>query len=147
MSRRILVTGGAGFIGSHLVDRLVAAGDRVTVVDDLSRGRSGWVAAGAELHQADVRDRRALAQIVSKTAPDVVVHLAALHFIPDVDGAPEVAWAVNVDGTDALLDALRRRPPNLLLFASTGAVYPGRAGPIAETLPAEPFDTYGRTKL
>jgi UDP-glucose 4-epimerase len=70
-----------------------------------------------------------------------------MHFIPSVDGAPDLAWDVNVNATRTLLDALARRPPELLLFASTAAVYPDRRGPIAETCPPEPFDLYGRTKL
>lgn len=145
--RRIFVTGGAGFIGSHLVERLVAAGERVAVVDDLSRGRREWLHPDAELHEADVRDGDALERAIVQAAPDVVVHLAAMHFIPAVDGAPELAWDVNVNATRTLLEALAHEPPELLLFASTAAVYPDRRGPIAETCPPEPFDLYGRTKL
>jgi UDP-glucose 4-epimerase len=79
--------------------------------------------------------------------PEVVVHLAALHFIPAVDGAPELARQVNVDGTRNLLAALASKPPKLLLFASSAAVYPDRAGPIPESCPPEPLDVYGKTKL
>jgi UDP-glucose 4-epimerase len=147
MPRRILVTGGAGFIGSHLVERLVTAGERVTVVDDLSRGRREWLHPGAELHEVDVREADALSHTIAAAALDVVVHLAAMHFIPAVDGAPELAWDVNVNATRTLLDALAPRPPELLLFASTAAVYPNTRGPIAETCPPEPFDLYGETKL
>jgi UDP-glucose 4-epimerase len=145
--RRVFVTGGAGFIGSHLVERLVSAGDSVTVADDLSRGRREWIHPDAELHEADVRDGDALRRAVAQGSPEIVVHLAAMHFIPSVDGAPDLAWDVNVNATRTLLDALARRPPELLLFASTAAVYPDRRGPIAETCPPEPFDLYGRTKL
>jgi UDP-glucose 4-epimerase len=147
MPRRILVTGGAGFIGSHLVERLVAAGERVSVIDDFSRGRREWLHAEAELHEVDVRDGDAVVRAIAQAAPDVVVHLAAMHFIPAVDGAPELAWDVNVNATRTLLDALAHHPPELLLFASTAAVYPETRGPIAETCPPEPFDFYGETKL
>jgi UDP-glucose 4-epimerase len=147
MRRRILVTGGAGFIGSHLVERLVTAGERVAVVDDLSRGRREWVHAEAELHEVDVRDRDAVVRPIAQAAPDVVVHLAAMHFIPAVDGAPELAWDVNVNATRTVLDALTHRPPELLLFASTAAVYPDTRGPIPETCLPAPFDLYGETKL
>ncbi len=147
MSKSVLVTGGAGFLGSHLVDRLVAAGERVAVVDTLSRGRRSWIHEEAELHELDVRDGPALARALAQTAPEIVVHLAALHFIPAVDGAPELAWDVNVSGTQALLDALERRPPELLLFASTAAVYPERRGPIDEACEPGPLDLYGKTKL
>jgi UDP-glucose 4-epimerase len=145
--RRVLVTGGAGFLGSHLVERLVAAGERTALVDSLVRGRRSWIHEDAELYEVDIRDGPALRRSVGEAAPDVVVHLAALHFIPAVDGAPELAWDVNVNGTKTLLEALARRPPELLLFASTAAVYPDRRGPIDETCPPDPPDVYGRTKL
>jgi UDP-glucose 4-epimerase len=147
MARRIFVTGGVGFIGSHLVERLVTAGERVAVVDDLSRGRREWLHPDAELHEADVRDAGALRGAIAQVAPDVVVHLAAMHFIPSVDGAPDLAWDVNVNATGTLLAALAHRPPELLLFASTAAVYPDTRGPIDETCPPQPFDLYGQTKL
>jgi UDP-glucose 4-epimerase len=147
MSRRILVTGGAGFIGSHLVERLVAAGERTAVIDDLSRGRREWLSPGAELRELDLRDAAALRQAVEQLAPEVVVHLAALHFIPAVEGAPELARDINVSGTTILLEALAARPPELVLFASTAAVYPDRRGPVAESCAPGPIDLYGGTKL
>ena len=147
MTRPILVTGGAGFIGSHLVERLVAGGRRVHVADDLSRGRTEWLADGVDLHQLDIRDAAGLRRVVARVLPEAVVHLAAMHFIPDVDGAPELARGVNVEGTRALLDALYDSRPERLVFASTAAVYPDRAGPIAETCPPAPLDVYGQTKL
>ena len=147
MSRRILVTGGAGFIGSHVVERLVEAGAHVAAVDNLSRGRRDWLHPDAELHELDVRDGDAFRRAVGHAAPDAVAHLAAMHFIPAVDGAPELAWDVNVNATRTLLDALVQRPPELLLFASTAAVYPDCRGPIDESCKPQPFDTYGRTKL
>jgi UDP-glucose 4-epimerase len=147
VSKSVLVTGGAGFVGSHLVERFVGAGERTALVDTLSRGRREWIHEGAELHELDIRDGPALRRAVAQAAPEIVVHLAALHFIPAVDGAPELAWDVNVNGTKTLLETLARRPPELLLFASTAAVYPDRRGPIDETCPPDPPDLYGRTKL
>jgi UDP-glucose 4-epimerase len=147
MARHVLVTGGAGFIGSHLVERLVAAGERVSVVDDLSRGRRSWLHPEADLHQLDLRDRAAMRYAVKQLGADVVVHLAGMHFIPAVEKAPELARDVNVSGTQTLLAALAPRPPRLLLFASTAAVYPDRRGPIDEACAPEPLDLYGTTKL
>jgi UDP-glucose 4-epimerase len=147
MPGRTLVTGGAGFIGSHLVERLVVAGASVAVIDDLSRGRREWLHREAELHELDVRNGDKLRDVVVQARPDVVVHLAAMHFIPAVDGAPELAWDVNVNATRLLLAALTQRPPELLLFASTAAVYPDSRGPISESCPPQPIDLYGRTKL
>jgi UDP-glucose 4-epimerase len=147
LKKSILVTGGAGFVGSHLVERFVAAGERTALVDTLSRGRREWVHEDADLRELDIRDGPALRRVVAAVAPEIVVHLAALHFIPAVDGAPELAWDINVNGTQTLLEALEARPPELLLFASTAAVYPDRSGPIDETCPPDPPDLYGRTKL
>jgi UDP-glucose 4-epimerase len=146
-SRRILVTGGAGFVGSHLVELLVEAGDQVVVVDDLSRGDRAWLHPQADLHEMDVRDGTGLRRVLPQIRPDVVVHLAAMHFIPAVDDAPGLARDINVGGTRALLDALALRPPQVLVFASTAAVYPDRAGPIGEWCPPDPIDVYGETKL
>jgi UDP-glucose 4-epimerase len=147
MPKSVLVTGGAGFLGSHLVERLVAAGERASLVDTLSRGRRSWIPEEAQLHELDIRDGPALERAVDQAAPEVVVHLAAMHFIPAVDGAPTLAWDVNVNGTQTLLEALAPRPPELLLFASTAAVYPDRRGPIDETCEPDPPDLYGKTKL
>jgi UDP-glucose 4-epimerase len=144
MARKILVTGGAGFIGSHLVKRLDA--DRVDVIDDLSRGSRAWLPPETVLHTIDIRDADAVQRVVSGLLPNVVVHLAALHFIPEVDGAPEMAREVNVSGTRNLLQALVAEPPEVLLFASTAAVYPDRYGPIPESCPVAPIDLYGTTK-
>ena len=147
MPKSVLVTGGAGFLGSHLVERLVAAGERTSLVDTLSRGRRSWIHEDAQLHELDIRDGPALERAVARITPEIVIHLAAMHFIPAVDGAPELAWDVNVNGTQTLLDALTQRPPELFLFASTAAVYPDRRGPIDETCEPRPLDLYGRTKL
>jgi UDP-glucose 4-epimerase len=145
--KRVLVTGGAGFLGSHLVDRFVVAGERTALIDTLTRGSRAWIHADAALHEVDIRDGPALRRVVTETAPEIVVHLAALHYIPAVDGAPELAWDINVNGTQTLLEALDHRPPELLLFASSAAVYPDRRGPIDETCAPDPPDLYGRTKL
>jgi UDP-glucose 4-epimerase len=144
---RIVVTGGAGFIGSHLVERLVAAGEDVVVLDDLSRGHREWLPPRTELHELDIGDRGSLKKTLPVIAPKTVVHLAAMHYIPAVEDAPTLAEEVNVTGTNVLLEALVARPPEVLLFASTAAVYPDRAGPIAESCVPEPIDLYGRTKL
>jgi UDP-glucose 4-epimerase len=146
MSRRILITGGAGFIGSHLVERLVRQGDDVHVLDDLSKGRREWLPEGLPIHRTDLRDPGPVRRVVTDVVPNVVMHLAALHFIPAVDGAPALAWQINVEGTRALLDALVERPPQVVLFTSTAAVYPDRSGPISEACPVAPLDLYGRTK-
>jgi UDP-glucose 4-epimerase len=143
---RVLVTGGAGFVGSHLVEQLLVTGGEVTVLDDLSRGNRDWI-KDAELVVADIRDRERVAEIVRELSPDLVVHLAALHFIPAVDDAPELAHEINVEGTQSVIDALGAYGPRRVVFASTAAVYPLHEGPIPETVDPGPIDIYGRTKL
>ena len=141
-----LVTGGAGFIGSHLVEQLISDYD-VHVVDNLSRGRREWVPAEASLHEADLLDQDGLTRIVERIRPDLVAHLAAMHFIPAVDSAPQQAREVNVRGSANLLRALTSTPPALALFASSAAVYPDVPGPISESTQPLPIDVYGETKL
>ena len=130
-----------------MVERLLAVGaGELHVLDDLSRGRREWVPQGVCLHQVDLRQIDPLRRAVALIHPDVVLHLAALHFIPQVDEAPELAWQINVQGTQNLLGALSTRPPAVLLFASTAAVYADLADPIPETSPVAPSDLYGETK-
>jgi UDP-glucose 4-epimerase len=145
--RHVLVTGGAGFVGSHLCDRLVADGVRVSVLDNLSRGKREWVPEGVTIYQVDVRDGAGVAAVFADSRPDTIAHLAALHFIPAVDNAPDLAEAINVGGTRNVLDAARAHPPERLLFASTAAVYANLSEPLSEELAPAPIDLYGRTKL
>ena len=145
MARNILVTGGGGFIGSHLVERLEA--DRVDVIDSLSRGNRDWLPPEALLHAIDIRSPADVQRAVGQALPNVVVHLAALHFLPEVDGAPQLAWEVNVEGTRNLLEALVDKPPDLFLFGSTAAVYQDQQGAMPESSPVNPVDVYGRTKV
>ena len=106
-----LVTGGAGFIGSNLVDALLARGDEVTVVDDLSTGRrsnlDGALAAGAELVELDIRDAAALAALAGERRPETVFHLAAQIDVRKSLEDPAFDAAVNVGGTANVLDAAR----------------------------------------
>jgi UDP-glucose 4-epimerase len=143
----VLVTGGAGFVGSHLVDALVLSGCRVSVLDDLSRGRREWLPVGVRLYEVDICDRIAVHEAVRDANAGAVAHLAAMHFIPQVDDAPDLARQINVVGTENLVRALTEAPPNRLLFASTAAVYPDLRTRISERVEPAPIDLYGRTKL
>jgi len=143
----ILVTGGAGFIGSHLTERLSDRGASLVVVDDLLAGRREHVPEDTEFHERDVRSDD-FAETVRDTAPDAIVHLAALHHIPYCNDHPEEAFEVNAMGTRNLLEAVRDIE-NLrqVVFASTAAVYEPGEGPHHETDDPGPIDIYGRTKL
>ncbi len=152
---RALVTGGAGFIGSNLVDALLARGDEVTVVDDLSTGRRGnldsALAAGARLVELDIREAVALTEAVTAAQPEVVFHLAAQIDVRKSLADPAFDAAVNVGGTANLLEAMRAAEAPRIVFVSTGgAIYGEGAGkqlPLDEGAPIEPFSAYGQSKF
>jgi UDP-glucose 4-epimerase len=152
---KALVTGGAGFIGSNLVDALLARGDTVTVVDDLSTGRrenlDGALAAGAELAELDIREAASLAELVAKAQPEVVFHLAAQIDVRKSLADPAFDAGINVGGTANLLEAMRAVGSPRLVFVSTGgAIYgegEGKRLPLGEDAPIEPFSAYGQSKF
>jgi len=152
---RALVTGGAGFIGSNLVDALLARGDEVTVVDDLSTGRrenlEQGLAAGAQLVEADIRDRERLEGIAREHAPEVVFHLAAQIDVRKSIADPAWDASINVGGTANVLDAARASNARRLVFSSTGgAIYgegEGQELPLAEDAPLAPEAPYGQSKF
>lgn len=140
------MTGGAGFVGSHVAERLASAAI-VSVLDDFSRGRSDWLPTEVDaVYRVDVRDRAGVFAAFADFRPTCVVHLAAVHFIPAVDGAPQTAEAINVAGTKNISDAVTQHAVEQVLFASSGAVYPDCDGPLSEEHPIAPIDLYGRTK-
>jgi UDP-glucose 4-epimerase len=150
-----LVTGGAGFIGSNLVDALLARGDAVTVVDDLSTGRrenlEAALAAGAELVERDIRDSAAVADAVASAAPETVFHLAAQIDVRKSVADPAFDASINVGGTANLLEAARRSGARRFVFVSTGgAIYgegEGQARPLREDAPIAPLSAYGQSKF
>jgi UDP-glucose 4-epimerase len=145
---RVLVTGGAGFIGSNLVDALLARGDDVAVVDDLSTGHRENVSAGARLHHADVRDGAALRALVASLAPEVVFHLAAQIDVRRSVADPAFDARVNVEGTVNLLEAARAARVRRFVNSSTGGAIYGDADvvPTPETAPARALSPYGQSK-
>jgi UDP-glucose 4-epimerase len=124
---RALVTGGAGFIGSHLVDALSDRGDEVALVDHLRRSPRPWLAAalqrGARLHVADVRDLKALRRAFDASRPEVVMHLAAQTDVRRSVADPGFDAQVNVAGTVSVLEAAREVGAKRVLLASTAATY------------------------
>jgi len=151
---RALVSGGAGFIGSHLVDALVARGDEVTVVDDLSTGRGENIAEamarGARLVSADVADAAAIARIFAEAQPELVFHLAAQVDVRISVGRPGFDARVNVEGTVNVLEAAREAGAGGFVLASSCAVYGEPATddvPLSEAAPLRPGSPYGQAKL
>jgi UDP-glucose 4-epimerase len=148
---KALVTGGAGFIGSHLADALVAGGHEVHVVDDLSSGRQEnlehALERGAELHVDDVTDAAWMIDLAAIIRPDVVFHLAAQIDVRRSVDDPAFDAGVNVAGTAAVLDAARRSGAGRVVLASTAAVYghPDEI-PTTEDSPVAPVSPYGASK-
>lgn len=151
MTRRALITGGAGFIGSHVADRFLREGWTVQIVDDLSNGKRENVPAAAELHVLDVRSPEAAA-VVEQGGFGVIVHLAAQMDVRRSVADPTFDASVNVLGTLNLVEALRRSQSpaaTRFVFASTGGALYGDLAtpPNAESTPKEPDSPYGIDKL
>jgi UDP-glucose 4-epimerase len=144
---RVLVTGGAGFIGSHLVDALVGRGDEVAVVDDLSAGRPGRTDEGVALHKVSVAEADLVEAVVVDWAPELICHLAAQIDVRTSVSQPSADAEANVVGTINVLEAARAVGARVL-FCSTGGVLYGRDAPIPsleDVLPL-PESPYGVAK-
>jgi UDP-glucose 4-epimerase len=148
---RVLVTGGAGFIGSHLVDALLDRGAEVTIVDHLRRSPRPWLAEamrrGAQLHVVDVQDLTTMRGAFGVAQPEVVMHLAAQVDVRRSVLDPAHDAQVNVAGTVSVLEAAREVGTRRVMLASTAAVYgdPDRI-PTAEHAPTAPLSPYGTSK-
>jgi UDP-glucose 4-epimerase len=143
---RAVVTGGAGFIGSHLVDALAARGDDVLALDDLSKGRRARVEA--PFTETDIRDAAALAEVVAAQRPDVILHLAAQADVRRSVADPAADAAVNVTGTINVLQAARAGGARVVFASTGGAIYGEDAmRPTPETAVCEPEAPYGTAKL
>jgi UDP-glucose 4-epimerase len=150
---KTLVTGGAGFIGSNLVDALVARGDDVAVIDNLSTGKrenlDQAVASGAELIELDVRDAQAVADAVERVGPEAIFHLAAQIDVRKSVADPALDSRVNVEGTINVLSAAQASGVRRLVNTSTGgAIYgEGQILPAPEDHPVAPESPYGLSKF
>lgn len=145
---RILVTGGAGFIGSHLVDALVTRGDEVTVIDDLSTGNRGNVHPDARFEETDVADADAIRRAFLGSSIDAVLHTAGQASIARSFANPRADLDVNVGGTLNVLAACAESNVPRLVYASSMTVYGEPSTlPVEETAPCLPVSNYGVTKL
>jgi UDP-glucose 4-epimerase len=145
---RVLVTGGAGYIGSHFVQLLVERGVEVGVVDSLISGYRDAVPEGVPFFQGEVGDQRFMAETLSHLHPDAVVHFAGLIQVGESVTRPDLYWAGNVAQSLTLLDAVTAAGVRAFVFSSTAAVYgEPRTALIDETHPLEPINPYGMTKL
>lgn len=148
---RVLVTGGAGFIGSHIVDQSIAAGHEVAIVDNLweeGGGKTQNINPRATFYRADVTDETALARIFDEVHPEVVSHQAAQHSVAISTRIPQFDARVNVLGLLNVLTNCTRVGTRKIVFASSGATYGTPASlPITEETPQRPESPYGITKL
>ncbi|GAA3448530.1 UDP-glucose 4-epimerase GalE [Dactylosporangium matsuzakiense] len=146
---RWLVTGGAGYIGAHVVAALQEARVECIVIDDLSTGQAARVPFGVPLLRADVRDAAAVLDVVRRHRPDGIIHLAARKDVAESTAHPLRYYRDNLDGLRAVLAAVAAtEETRSVLFSSSAAVYgTPRRSPVREEDPAEPENAYGRTKL
>ena len=143
-----LVLGGAGYIGSHMVDSLLQAGRDVVVVDNLLTGHRKSVPAGVPFYEVDIRDKDAMRDIFKKDQIDQVVHFAASSIVPESMEKPLLYFDNNVGGMIALLEVMLEFNVKQIVFSSTAATYgmPDES-PIKETTPQNPINPYGQSKL
>jgi UDP-glucose-4-epimerase GalE len=145
--RRILVTGGAGYIGSHTVRLLLDQGYDVSVVDDLSKGFKHNVPSG-RLNRLNLLDTSALAELIRQHRPEAVIHFAAFIAVGESMREPARYFENNVCGSLSLLNAMVQNGVRHLVFSSTAAVYGNpHATPIEETFPIQPVNAYGESKV
>ena len=141
----VLVTGGAGFIGSHVAEALVARGKDVVVLDDLSSGKRENLPEGAELVEGDIREPQD--ELFAGVKPDVCFHLAAQADVRVSVARPEHDARINVIGTINLLEAAREHGTQLVFSSTGGAIYGECDGPAPEDAPRQPLAPYGTSKL
>ena len=145
---KILVLGGAGYIGSHTVYELIKKGENVIIIDNLETGHIEAVHPKAKFYKGDIRDRKFLDSVFEKEKIDAVIHFAANSLVGESMVNPLKYYDNNMCGTKVLLEAMVAHKMNKIVFSSTAATYgePERI-PIVETDKTEPTNTYGETKL
>jgi UDP-glucose 4-epimerase len=141
----LLLTGGAGYVGSVLAARLLSGGHEVSVLDDLSTGHPDAVPAGAQLVRGDVR---AAGRYFQDHHVDAVLHLAAKSLVADSVADPSAYWHQNLGGMVALLEVMHSAQTRCIVFSSTAAAYgEPESLPITESAPPRPANAYGGSKL
>lgn len=145
---KVLVTGGAGFIGSHVVEALLKAGDTVAVLDDLSTGKKEWVHPKARFFEGSITDPKTVERVMEEVQPEVIHHLAAHKDVRVSVNQPAHDAAVNVSGTLNVLTTPQARKLKQIVFASSAAVYGDTPQvPVPESAPLHPQSPYGISKL
>ncbi|GAO99202.1 UDP-glucose 4-epimerase GalE [Fructobacillus ficulneus] len=144
----VLVLGGAGYIGSHMVRRLLDQGQDVVVVDNLVKGHRGALAPEAKFYEVDIRDKEALSAVFEKENIESVVHFAAFSIVPESVAEPLMYFDNNTAGMVTLLEVMKEHDVKKIVFSSTAATYGNPVNiPIKETDPQNPINPYGESKL
>lgn len=147
----VLVTGGAGFIGSHLQDRLLEQGHTVTVVDNLRTGKRDHINKRATFYQVDIRDRDRLGKVIKDIQPQVIFHLAAQNHVPSSLNDPRTDQEINIGGMINLMEAARDTRVEKVVYSNTGGALYGEVAPehlpVEEDQPTYPTSFYGLSKL
>ena len=145
---KILVTGGAGFIGSAVIAHLQKFNHEIFVIDNLSFGNRKFINIDDNhFFLADILDEQTIDKIIGQIKPDYIIHLAAVHFIPYCNQHPYESSNINIRGTMHILKAAKKHKPQKVFFASTAAVYPIYDHAVSETHITGPMDIYGLSKL
>jgi UDP-glucose 4-epimerase len=146
---KVLITGGAGFIGSAIIPELKKFGYEIYVIDNLSFGKREFIdIPDSNFFHADIRNNAPIQEIFKNVQPGVIIHLAAVHFIPYCNEHPFESADINIRGTINVLNACKNiQSVKKFFLASTAAVYPIINEPISETIPPQPLDIYGLSKL
>jgi UDP-glucose 4-epimerase len=145
---KTLVTGGAGFIGCAVIEKLQREGHEVFVLDNLSFGKREFISVpDSHFFLTDIRDQQGVEKVFSSVKPEIVIHLAAVHFIPYCNEHPFESSDINIRGTIHVLEACKKHGVNQVFFASTAAVYPIYDEAVSEKHPTGPMDIYGLSKL
>ena len=145
---RILVTGGAGYIGSHFVRMVSKGNDEVIVADNLSRGHQESIPNGVQFEKVDIRDAEKISEVIRKYSPEAVVHFAAFAYVGESVEHPELYYQNNVVGSYNLIRAASENKVKYFVFSSTCSVYGNPAKiPISEEAQTNPINPYANTKL
>ncbi len=146
--RKVIVTGGAGFIGSHIVDELINKNYQVAVIDNLITGNRSNLSDNIPFYHIDIKEKEHLETVFSKESPDIVIHLAAQTSVGDSVNRPSYDGHNNILATINILDCCKNYKVKKLIFASSAAVYGHTEHlPIKETNPLKPLSFYGLSKL
>ncbi|MDQ3049601.1 MAG: GDP-mannose 4,6-dehydratase [Bacteroidota bacterium] len=145
---KILITGGAGFIGSAVIEHLQKFNHELFVIDNLSFGNRQFITIPDDnFFEEDILNKERVNAIISNIKPQIIIHLAAIHFIPYCNEHPYDSSDINIRGTMHILDAARKANVEKILFASTAAVYPIYNDAVTEKHETGPLDIYGLSKL